>query len=191
MSISSSKELSPPFCVSSSQRGRDPSFARLQTEGAKGSWFQSGNHASLGSSPIPASARQLPVPSEEWPAPRTHTLRPLFRPGNCAAIIATAFWEGFSAPFSLVSAVDTKVASIANRVAEIVNSWPPPEEHSQEGSIKRQVGTLLFVSEGLNSQPQAANAKKGKLPSESVCGAGCLQTEAREHPHTDSARLWV
>ncbi|XP_036313755.1 apoptosis facilitator Bcl-2-like protein 14 [Pipistrellus kuhlii] len=57
-------------------------------------------------------------------------------------------------------AVDTKVASIANRVAEIVNSWPPPEEHSQGGSIKCQGRTLLFVSEGLSSQPPAANAKK-------------------------------
>ncbi|XP_036889823.1 apoptosis facilitator Bcl-2-like protein 14 [Sturnira hondurensis] len=37
-----------------------------------------------------------------------------------------------------VEAVDPKVASIANRVAEIVYSWPPPEEHAQGGSFKSE-----------------------------------------------------
>lgn len=60
-------------------------------------------------------------------------------------------------------AVDPKVASIANRVAEIVYSWPPPEEHTQGGSVKRQgnfAPRTLFLSEGLSSQPRAASGKK-------------------------------
>lgn len=124
-----------------------------------------------------------------------HALSGLFSDrATVHADIATTFWEGPSAPFSLVSAVDPKVASIANRVAEIVYSWPPPEEHTQGGSVKRQgnfAPRTLFLSEGLSSQPRAASGKKGKLPSESVWGAGRLQAEAREHPCTDSARLWM
>lgn len=86
--------------------------------------------------------------------------------------ITTKFRDGLSTPFSLISAVDQKVASIANRVAEIVYSWPPPEEHTQGASVKRQgnfAPRTLFRSEGLSSQPRAASGKKGKLPSESVC----------------------
>lgn len=62
-----------------------------------------------------------------------------------------------------VEAVDPKVASIANRVAEIVYSWPPPEEHTQGGSIKSKgnlVPQALFHSEGLSNQSPAASAKK-------------------------------
>uniref|UniRef100_G1PGJ4 BCL2 like 14 n=1 Tax=Myotis lucifugus TaxID=59463 RepID=G1PGJ4_MYOLU len=59
--------------------------------------------------------------------------------------------------------VDPKVASIANRVAEIVYSWPPPEEHTQGASVKRQgnfAPRTLCRSEGLSSQPRAASGKK-------------------------------
>lgn len=123
----------------------------------------------------------------------THTLSGLFSDrATVHTNIATTFWEGLSAPFSLVSGVDSKVASIANRVAEIVYSWPPPEEHNQGASVKRQgnfAPRTLCRSEGLSSQPRAASGKKGKLSSESVCGAGRLQAEAQEHPCTDSARL--
>ena len=60
------------FCVSSLAKGKgDPNFARLQKEGAEGQLFQGGNHSSVRSSPIPASARQLPELSEEWPPPHT------------------------------------------------------------------------------------------------------------------------
>nr|KAF6367685.1 BCL2 like 14 [Myotis myotis] len=58
--------------------------------------------------------------------------------------------------------VDPKVASIANRVAEIVYSWPPPEEHTQGASVKRQgsfAPRTLCRSEGLSSQPRAANGE--------------------------------
>lgn len=100
--------------------------------------------------------------------------------------IATKFRDGLSTPFSLVSAVDLKVASIANRVAEIVYSWPPPEEHTQGASVKRQgnfASRTLFRSEGLSSQPRAASGKKGKLPSESecVCVAGRLGVSRQRH----------
>lgn len=74
MSIPSSKELSTPFCVSSLSKGKgDPHFARLQKEGAEGQLFQGGNYSSVDFSPIPASARQLPVLFEEWASPQ-HTL---------------------------------------------------------------------------------------------------------------------
>lgn len=59
-------------------------------------------------------------------------------------------------------AVDPKVVSIANRVAEIVYSWPPPEEHSHgrsfgfEGRVVRQ--GLHVQAQG--PQPRAASAKK-------------------------------
>ncbi|KAF6338892.1 BCL2 like 14 [Rhinolophus ferrumequinum] len=59
-------------------------------------------------------------------------------------------------------AVDPKVVSIANRVAEIVYSWPPPEEHPHGRSFRSE---RRFVLQGLHVQAQgfqtqAASAKK-------------------------------
>ncbi|KAM5332911.1 apoptosis facilitator Bcl-2-like protein 14 [Glossophaga mutica] len=62
-----------------------------------------------------------------------------------------------------VEAVDPKVASIANRVAEIVYSWPPPEEHTQGASFesKRSLGPRAFVHlQGPSFQPRPESAKK-------------------------------
>uniref|UniRef100_A0A8C3WU74 BCL2 like 14 n=1 Tax=Catagonus wagneri TaxID=51154 RepID=A0A8C3WU74_9CETA len=58
-------------------------------------------------------------------------------------------------------AVDPKVVSIANRVAEIVYSWPPPEElHNQGGSLtpKRNWGKQRLQLQGFQSS--AASTKK-------------------------------
>lgn len=63
-------------------------------------------------------------------------------------------------------AVDPKVVCIANRVAEIVYSWPPPEDLPyQEGSFQSEGRLVVFQG----PQPQilqlrAASSKKGKLP---------------------------
>ncbi|XP_057556734.1 apoptosis facilitator Bcl-2-like protein 14 isoform X2 [Hippopotamus amphibius kiboko] len=58
-------------------------------------------------------------------------------------------------------AVDPNVVSIANRVAEIVYSWPPPEElHSLGGSFRSKG---IWVCQGLQlqgAQTRAASAKK-------------------------------
>ncbi|XP_007469402.1 PREDICTED: apoptosis facilitator Bcl-2-like protein 14 [Lipotes vexillifer] len=58
-------------------------------------------------------------------------------------------------------AVDPKVVSIANRVAEIVYSWPPPEEtQSQRGSFKSRT---IVTRQGLQHQgfqPRAAGGKR-------------------------------
>uniref|UniRef100_A0A8C0HWQ1 BCL2 like 14 n=1 Tax=Balaenoptera musculus TaxID=9771 RepID=A0A8C0HWQ1_BALMU len=58
-------------------------------------------------------------------------------------------------------AVDPKVVSIANRVAEIVYSWPPPEElHSPGGSFKSR---RIVTRQGLQNQgfqPRAASGKR-------------------------------
>ncbi|XP_077026195.1 apoptosis facilitator Bcl-2-like protein 14 [Tamandua tetradactyla] len=60
-------------------------------------------------------------------------------------------------------AVDPKVVSIANRVAEIVHSWPPPEDVLyQGGNFKSKHRVVL---QGLHiqarcSQPRSENAKK-------------------------------
>lgn len=60
-------------------------------------------------------------------------------------------------------AVDPKVVSIANRVAEIVYSWPPPEEHPHGRSLGSE-GRFVLQSLPLKnqgpSQPRAASAKK-------------------------------
>ncbi|XP_019600233.2 apoptosis facilitator Bcl-2-like protein 14 [Rhinolophus sinicus] len=60
-------------------------------------------------------------------------------------------------------AVDPKVVSIANRVAEIVNSWPPPEEHPHGRSLRSEGRFVLQIAhlkaQG-SSQPRAASAKK-------------------------------
>ncbi|XP_016011856.2 apoptosis facilitator Bcl-2-like protein 14 isoform X1 [Rousettus aegyptiacus] len=53
-------------------------------------------------------------------------------------------------------AVDPKVVSIANRVAEIVYSWPPPEEHTQGGHFKTK-GSV--VRQGLHQQAQGSQAR--------------------------------
>ncbi|PNI98489.1 BCL2L14 isoform 2 [Pan troglodytes] len=58
-------------------------------------------------------------------------------------------------------AVDPKVVSIANRVAEIVYSWPPPQA-TQAGGFKSKE---IFVAEGLSFQlqghgPVASSSKK-------------------------------
>ncbi|XP_045684922.1 apoptosis facilitator Bcl-2-like protein 14 isoform X1 [Phyllostomus hastatus] len=60
-------------------------------------------------------------------------------------------------------AVDPKVASIANRVAEIVYSWPPPEEHTLGRSFKSKRSLepqALLHSQGPSFQPRPASAKK-------------------------------
>uniref|UniRef100_K9IIS9 Putative apoptosis facilitator bcl-2-like protein 14 n=1 Tax=Desmodus rotundus TaxID=9430 RepID=K9IIS9_DESRO len=65
--------------------------------------------------------------------------------------------------FIEVEAVDPKVASIANRVAEIVYSWPPPEEHTQGRSFKskRSLGPQALVHlQGPSFQPRPASAQK-------------------------------
>ncbi|XP_055252047.1 apoptosis facilitator Bcl-2-like protein 14 [Moschus berezovskii] len=55
-------------------------------------------------------------------------------------------------------ATDPRVVSIANRVAEIVYSWPPPEElHSQGGGFKSK-GVLVFQSS--KGQSGAESTKK-------------------------------
>lgn len=54
-----------------------------------------------------------------------------------------------------LEAVDPKVVSIANRVAEIVYSWPPPEEHTQGRSFLLQ-GNI--VRQGLQVQAQGSQS---------------------------------
>lgn len=80
-------------------------------------------------------------------------------------------------------AVDPKIVSIANRVAEIVYSWPPPEEHPHGRSLKFE-GEFVLQGPQLKkqgfSQPRAASAKKGKLPPECLCWAA-FQAEAYKH----------
>ncbi|KAM8780002.1 apoptosis facilitator Bcl-2-like protein 14 isoform 2-T2 [Rhynchonycteris naso] len=63
-----------------------------------------------------------------------------------------------------IEAMEPKVASIANRVAEIVSSWPPPEVHTQGGSFTSEGRSVLQALQqpGLSSQPRAASAKKDK-----------------------------
>ncbi|XP_066217255.1 apoptosis facilitator Bcl-2-like protein 14 isoform X2 [Saccopteryx leptura] len=63
-----------------------------------------------------------------------------------------------------IEAVEPKVASIANRVAEIVSSWPPPEAHTQGGSFTSEGRSVLPALQqlGLSSQPRAASARKDK-----------------------------
>lgn len=52
MSMSSSKELSAPFCVSSFAKGKgDPHFASLQKEGAEGQPFEGHTHSRAVASP--------------------------------------------------------------------------------------------------------------------------------------------
>lgn len=58
-------------------------------------------------------------------------------------------------------ALDSKVACIANRVAEIVYSWPPPDDSQSQGGgkFKESVPKILhFRLEGL--QPRACDSKK-------------------------------
>uniref|UniRef100_A0A8C9LLS6 BCL2 like 14 n=1 Tax=Piliocolobus tephrosceles TaxID=591936 RepID=A0A8C9LLS6_9PRIM len=91
-------------------------------------------------------------------------------------------------------AVDPKVVSIANRVAEIVYLWPPPQE-TQAGGFKSKETLIRQGASQLEDQgasqlkhqgasqledrlPIASSSKKGKLyfPRWSVCQAG-----AQEH----------
>uniref|UniRef100_A0A8C6S1E3 BCL2 like 14 n=1 Tax=Nannospalax galili TaxID=1026970 RepID=A0A8C6S1E3_NANGA len=58
-------------------------------------------------------------------------------------------------------AVDPKVASIANRVAEIVNSWPPPEDsHSQGGGFKFKEGVIPDILYVKLQGPRGGGPKK-------------------------------
>ncbi|XP_077727167.1 apoptosis facilitator Bcl-2-like protein 14 isoform X1 [Canis aureus] len=60
-------------------------------------------------------------------------------------------------------AVDSKVVSIANRVAEMVYSWPPPEEPHDPGGSCRSKGSFVrhfLQNQGLLSRPLGAGAKK-------------------------------
>lgn len=70
----------------------------------------------------------------------------------------------------LVSAVDPKVACIANRVAEIVCLWPPPEDsHIQGGGCKFKESipdVPYFRLEGART----CDSKKGKPSLLSVLG---------------------
>ncbi|XP_059969087.1 apoptosis facilitator Bcl-2-like protein 14 isoform X2 [Mesoplodon densirostris] len=57
-------------------------------------------------------------------------------------------------------AVDPKVVSIANRVAEIVYSWPPPEKiHSQGGSFKSRTTVARQGPQYQGFQPEAADGE--------------------------------
>ncbi|XP_066864836.1 apoptosis facilitator Bcl-2-like protein 14 [Kogia breviceps] len=57
--------------------------------------------------------------------------------------------------------VDPRVVSIANRVAEIVYSWPPPEElHSQGGSFKSRTSVAGQGLQYERSQTRAASGKR-------------------------------
>ncbi|XP_037702529.1 apoptosis facilitator Bcl-2-like protein 14 [Choloepus didactylus] len=58
-------------------------------------------------------------------------------------------------------AVDPKVVSIANRVAEIVHSWPPPEDiHYQGGKFKSKHSVVPQGPQAQCSQPRSENAQK-------------------------------
>ncbi|XP_054446903.1 apoptosis facilitator Bcl-2-like protein 14 isoform X2 [Pteronotus mesoamericanus] len=72
-------------------------------------------------------------------------------------------WRSFFGGAETKEAVDPKVASVANRVAEIVYSWPPPEEHTQGGSFKSKrsfVPQSLPHQQGQSCQLRAASSKK-------------------------------
>ncbi|XP_032247660.1 apoptosis facilitator Bcl-2-like protein 14 [Phoca vitulina] len=60
-------------------------------------------------------------------------------------------------------AVDPKVVSIAQRVAEIVYSWPPPEEFQAQGGSSKSKGNFVHQVphlQGPCSQPRATSTKK-------------------------------
>ncbi|KAM6216286.1 apoptosis facilitator Bcl-2-like protein 14 [Rhynchocyon petersi] len=59
-------------------------------------------------------------------------------------------------------ALNPRVASIANRVAEIVHSWPPPEDnHTQGGGFKfKEIFVLQGGSSALVTKSAGASAKK-------------------------------
>ncbi|XP_025735756.1 apoptosis facilitator Bcl-2-like protein 14 [Callorhinus ursinus] len=60
-------------------------------------------------------------------------------------------------------AVDPKVVSIAHRVAEIVYSWPPPEEFHDQGGSSKSKGNFVHHfphRQGQCSQPRATSTKK-------------------------------
>ncbi|XP_052031059.1 apoptosis facilitator Bcl-2-like protein 14 [Apodemus sylvaticus] len=58
-------------------------------------------------------------------------------------------------------AVDSKVACIANRVAEIVYSWPPPDDsHSQGGGKFKQSVPEIPYFQLQGNQPRACDSKK-------------------------------
>lgn len=72
--------------------------------------------------------------------------------------------------------MDPKVVSIANRVAEIVYSWPAPELQSQGGSFKSRT----IVAQGLQHQgfqPTAAGGKTGKSLLSVCSGLPACQAE--------------
>uniref|UniRef100_G1L595 BCL2 like 14 n=3 Tax=Ailuropoda melanoleuca TaxID=9646 RepID=G1L595_AILME len=60
-------------------------------------------------------------------------------------------------------AVDPKIVSIAHRVAEIVYSWPPPDELQAQGGSCKSKGSFVhqFLQfQGPCSQPRATSTKK-------------------------------
>ncbi|XP_059882089.1 apoptosis facilitator Bcl-2-like protein 14 [Delphinus delphis] len=80
-------------------------------------------------------------------------------------------------------AVDPKVVSIANRVAEIVYSWPPPEAlHSQGGSFKSRT---IVTHQGLQHQGFQPTAAGGK----SVDDEGPSWPLSLQYAKTEGKRL--
>lgn len=78
-------------------------------------------------------------------------------PGHCARSLSSLEQH------AQLTAVDPAVVSIANRVAEIVNSWPPTElTQKQSGSFKFTGGFLpqVFRTQVLSFQFRSANANK-------------------------------
>lgn len=69
-----------------------------------------------------------------------------------------------SALLCFVSVVDPKVSSIANRVAEIVYSWPPPEVHRQGPSSGASITKQLLHIELEGGGLKASSSKKGTSP---------------------------
>lgn len=66
--------------------------------------------------------------------------------------------------------MDSKVACIANRVAEIVYSWPPPDDsHSQRGGKFKESAPKIVHFQFQGPRSRACDSKKGKPSLLSVC----------------------
>nr|XP_004611366.1 unnamed protein product [Sorex araneus] len=101
---------------------------------------------------------------EESPSPRESTQSP--RVEKCVAGPPGRQWtRSLSNADQRVElkAVDPKVVSVANRVAEIVYSWPPPEEPVFQGPAPGAKGNflqLVFYSQGPTTSARSTSAKK-------------------------------
>ncbi|XP_004387375.1 apoptosis facilitator Bcl-2-like protein 14 [Trichechus manatus latirostris] len=75
-------------------------------------------------------------------------------------------WQHWSRSLSDVEqriepeAGNPKVVAIANRVAEIVHSWPPPEDIHTQGGSSKDTCTPWLVPEAQGSKLRGASAKK-------------------------------